>query len=185
MSTVLNNNIDKLCIDNIRVLCSEMIDKAKSGHPGMAIGAAPILHTLYTRFLNATPSQPEWFNRDYFVLSGGHASSLLYSVLHLSGYEISMEDLKAFRSLGSITPGHPEFHNRDRTGGEGYLNRGLQAQRHALHTGRRLAEVPRGHRELAGLNQYGVLEWRSKSSGCSTASQTPPTWPYSSHSCGA
>lgn len=109
MSTVLNNNIDKLCIDNIRVLCSEMIDKAKSGHPGMAIGAAPILHTLYTRFLNATPSQPEWFNRDYFVLSGGHASSLLYSVLHLSGYEISMEDLKAFRSLGSITPGHPEL----------------------------------------------------------------------------
>lgn len=109
MSTVINNNIDKLCIDNIRVLCSEMIDKAKSGHPGMAIGAAPILHTLYTRFLNATPYKPEWFNRDYFVLSGGHASSLLYSVLHLSGYQISMDDLKAFRSLGSITPGHPEL----------------------------------------------------------------------------
>lgn len=110
MSTIVNNkNIDNLCINNIRVLCSEMIDKAKSGHPGMAIGAAPILHTLYTRFLNATPQNPEWFNRDYFVLSGGHASSLLYTILHLSGYQISMEDLKAFRSLGSITPGHPEL----------------------------------------------------------------------------
>ena len=103
MSTIVNNkNIDNLCINNIRVLCSEMIDKAKSGHPGMAIGAAPILHTLYTRFLNATPQNPEWFNRDYFVLSGGHASSLLYTILHLSGYQLSMEDLKAFRSLGSI-----------------------------------------------------------------------------------
>ena len=110
MSTVLNNkNIDNLCIDNIRVLCSEMIDKAKSGHPGMAIGAAPILHTLYTRFLKASPSNPEWFNRDYFVLSGGHASSLLYTILHLSGYELTMDDLKSFRSLGSITPGHPEL----------------------------------------------------------------------------
>ncbi len=100
--------MDKLCINNIRVLCSEMIDKAKSGHPGMAIGAAPILHVLYTKFLNATPENPNWFNRDYFILSGGHASSLLYSVLHLSGYNISMEDLKRFRQLGSITPGHPE-----------------------------------------------------------------------------
>jgi len=109
MSTVLNTNIDNLCINNIRVLCSEMIDKAKSGHPGMAIGAAPILHTLYTRFLNATPKESNWFNRDYFVLSGGHASSLLYTILHLSGYQISMEDLKSFRSLGSITPGHPEL----------------------------------------------------------------------------
>lgn len=110
MSTVLNNkNIDNLCVDNIRVLCSEMIGKAKSGHPGMAIGAAPILHTLYTRFLNASPSNPNWFNRDYFVLSGGHASSLLYSILHLSGYGLTMDDLKSFRALGSITPGHPEL----------------------------------------------------------------------------
>ncbi len=103
-----NLNIDQLSISNIRVLCSEMIDKAKSGHPGMAIGSAPILHVLYTKFLNATPLNPTWFNRDYFVLSGGHASSLLYTTLHLSGYPISMNDLKAFRSLGSITPGHPE-----------------------------------------------------------------------------
>lgn len=108
MSTNLKD-IDQLSINNIRVICSEMIDKAKSGHPGMAIGSAPILHTLYTRFLNATPKNPNWFNRDYFILSGGHASSLLYTILHLSGYNISIEDLKSFRSLGSITPGHPEL----------------------------------------------------------------------------
>lgn len=101
-------SLDQLCIKNIRVLCSEMIDKAKSGHPGMAIGAAPILHVLYTKFIKATPSNPDWINRDHFVLSGGHASSLLYTTLHLSGYQIEMEDLKKFRSLGSITPGHPE-----------------------------------------------------------------------------
>lgn len=108
MSTDLIN-IDKLCIDNIRVICSEMIDKAKSGHPGMAIGSAPILHTLFTRFINATKNNPNWFNRDYFVLSGGHASSLLYTILHLSQSPITMEDLQKFRSLGSITPGHPEI----------------------------------------------------------------------------
>ena len=101
--------MNQLCINNIRVLCSEMIDRANSGHPGMAIGSTPIMHTLYTKILKATPRNPEWINRDYFVLSGGHASSLLYTTLHLSGYEISMEDLKAFRSLGSITPGHPEL----------------------------------------------------------------------------
>ena len=93
----MNTNIDQLCINNIRVLCSEMIDKAKSGHPGMAIGATPILHVLYTRFLNATPNNPDWFNRDYFVLSGGHASSLLYTTLHLSGYPITMNDLQSFQ----------------------------------------------------------------------------------------
>ena len=71
--------MNQLCINNIRVLCSEMIGKAKSGHPGMAIGAAPIMHVLYTKFLNASPQNPDWFNRDYFVLSGGHASSLLYT----------------------------------------------------------------------------------------------------------
>ena len=101
-------SLDQLCIKNIRVLCSEMIDRAKSGHPGMAIGAAPILHVLYTRFLKATSDHTDWINRDHFVLSGGHASSLLYTILHLSGYDISMDDLKSFRSLGSITPGHPE-----------------------------------------------------------------------------
>ena len=104
----MNNKIDELSIATIRSLCIDMINKAKSGHPGMALGAAPILFTLYTRHLVANPKDPEWINRDRFVLSGGHASSLLYSILHLGGYALSLDDIKNFRQLGSITPGHPE-----------------------------------------------------------------------------
>ena len=102
------SKIDELSIATIRSLCIDMINKAKSGHPGMALGAAPILFTLYTRHLVANPKDPEWINRDRFVLSGGHASSLLYSILHLGGYALSLDDIKNFRQLGSITPGHPE-----------------------------------------------------------------------------
>ncbi len=104
-----NSNIDNLCIANIRLICAEMIDKAQSGHPGMAIGAAPILHTLYTRFIKASTKDDKWPNRDHFILSGGHASSLIYTILHLAGYNITKSDLQKFRSLNSITPGHPEF----------------------------------------------------------------------------
>ena len=104
----MNNKIDELSIATIRSLCIDMINKAKSGHPGMALGATPILFTLFTRHLIANPRDPEWINRDRFVLSGGHASSLLYSILHLSGYKVSLDDIKSFRQLGSITPGHPE-----------------------------------------------------------------------------
>ena len=100
--------IDELAIATIRSLCIDMINKAKSGHPGMALGSAPILYTLFTRHLVSYPKDPEWINRDRFVLSGGHASSLLYSLLHLSGYDLSLDDLKNFRQLGSKTPGHPE-----------------------------------------------------------------------------
>ena len=98
-----------LSIATMRALVIDMTNKAKSGHPGMAIGSAPILYTLYTRHLKADPSHPNWINRDRFVLSAGHASSLLYATLHLAGYEVHMEDLKKFRSLKSITPGHPEY----------------------------------------------------------------------------
>ena len=104
----MNNKIDELSIATIRSLCIDMINKAKSGHPGMALGATPILFTLFTRHLVANPKDPEWINRDRFVLSGGHASSLLYSILHLGGYALSLDDIKNFRQLGSITPGHPE-----------------------------------------------------------------------------
>lgn len=86
-----------------------MINKANSGHPGMALGSAPILYTLFTKHLNATPLDSKWINRDRFILSAGHASSLLYTILHLCGYKISLDDLKKFRQLGSITPGHPEI----------------------------------------------------------------------------
>ncbi|MCR5505483.1 MAG: transketolase [Bacilli bacterium] len=102
--------IDVLSIATIRSLCIDIVNKAKSGHPGMALGSAPILYTLYTRHLVANPKDPEWINRDRFVLSAGHASSLLYAMLHLSGYEVSMDDLKNFRQLDSLTPGHPEYH---------------------------------------------------------------------------
>ena len=109
----MNNTIDQISVDNIRQICLEMIDKAKSGHPGMALGSAPLLHTLYTKVLNVSPKNPNWVNRDRFILSSGHASSLLYTILHLSKFNLSMQDLKDFRQLGSITPGHPENYITD------------------------------------------------------------------------
>ena len=106
----MNKKIDELAVATIRSLCIDEINKANSGHPGMALGSAPILYTLFTRHLVANPKDPEWFNRDRFVLSAGHASALLYAMLHLSGYELSLDDLKQFRQIGSLTPGHPEYH---------------------------------------------------------------------------
>ncbi len=106
----MNKKIDELSVATIRSLCIDEINKANSGHPGMALGSAPILYTLWTRHLVADPKDPEWFNRDRFVLSAGHASALLYAMLHLSGYEVSLDDLKQFRQLDSLTPGHPEYH---------------------------------------------------------------------------
>ncbi|MFP3668063.1 transketolase [Priestia sp. SIMBA_032] len=102
-------NIDKLAIDTIRMLSIEAIEKAGSGHPGLPMGAAPMTYTLWTKFLNYNPNNPTWFNRDRFVLSAGHGSMLLYSLLHLSGYNLSLNELKNFRQWGSKTPGHPEF----------------------------------------------------------------------------
>ena len=101
--------IDKLSVATIRSLCIDMVNKANSGHPGMALGSAPILYTLFTRHLVTNPKEPEWINRDRFVLSAGHASDLLYALLHLSGYELSLDDLKNFRQIDSLTPGHPEY----------------------------------------------------------------------------
>ena len=105
------SSIDKKCVNTLRVLGAEIISSVNSGHPGIVLGAAPILHTLFTRHLNITPTDPEWFNRDRFILSAGHGSILLYMLLHLSGYKISMDDLKKFRQKGSLTPGHPEWHH--------------------------------------------------------------------------
>ena len=103
------NKNDQLAIATIRSLCIDTINKANSGHPGMALGSAPALYTLFTRHLVATPLDSKWFNRDRFVLSSGHASALLYSMLHLSGFKISMDDMKKFRQIDSLTPGHPEY----------------------------------------------------------------------------
>ena len=103
------NKLDQLAIATIRSLCIDTINKANSGHPGMALGSAPALYTLFTKHLVASPLESKWFNRDRFVLSSGHASALLYSMLHLCGYKVSMDDLKQFRQIDSLTPGHPEY----------------------------------------------------------------------------
>ena len=105
----MKSNTDSLAVNSLRVLSANMITKAKSGHPGICLGSAPILHTLFTRHLNVYAKESNWANRDRFVLSAGHGSALLYSLLHLSGFNISMEDLANFRQKGSLTPGHPEF----------------------------------------------------------------------------
>lgn len=104
------NELDNLCINTIRTLSIDAIQKADSGHPGLPLGAAPMAYILWTRFLKHAPHQPQWADRDRFVLSGGHGSMLLYSLLHLSGYDLPLSELKNFRQWGSRTPGHPEFH---------------------------------------------------------------------------
>jgi transketolase len=103
----------QLSIATIRSLNIDMINKAKSGHPGMAIGSAPALYTLFTKELKVFPEVSKWQNRDRFVLASGHASALLYSLLHLSGYDLTMDDLKQFRQWNSRTPGHPEINVTD------------------------------------------------------------------------
>ncbi len=105
----LATDLDQLSIDTIRTLSIDGVQKANSGHPGAPMGAAPMAYVLWTRFLRHAPTRPDWPNRDRFVLSAGHASMLLYSLLHLTGYAVSLEDLESFRQWGSITPGHPEY----------------------------------------------------------------------------
>ncbi|GEN49888.1 transketolase [Alkalibacterium pelagium] len=104
---------DQMAVDTIRTLSIDGVQAANSGHPGLPMGAAPMAYTLWTRHLNANPKNSRWFNRDRFVLSAGHGSMLLYSLLHLSGYNVSIDDLKNFRQLEGNTPGHPEVHITD------------------------------------------------------------------------
>lgn len=100
--------LDTLCINTIRFLAVDAVQKANSGHPGMPLGAAPMAYVLWARLLRHNPRNPGWFNRDRFVLSAGHGSMLLYSLLHLTGYDLSLDDIKQFRQWCSKTPGHPE-----------------------------------------------------------------------------
>ena len=105
---------DSLAVNTLRVLSIEMIQKAKSGHPGLPMGAAPMAYVLWNKVMNVNPKTGRtWTNRDRFVLSAGHGSALLYSLLHLSGYDVSIDDLKNFRQWGSKTPGHPEVNHTD------------------------------------------------------------------------
>ncbi|MGP4079746.1 transketolase [Pseudalkalibacillus sp. R45] len=105
----MSTSIEQLSINTIRTLSIDSVEKANSGHPGMPMGAAPMAYALWSKHMNHNPLNPDWFNRDRFVLSAGHGSMLLYSLLHLFGYDVSLEDLKNFRQWGSKTPGHPEY----------------------------------------------------------------------------
>ena len=105
---VKTTDIDTLCINTIRTLSLDAVQKANSGHPGLPLGMAPAAYVLWTRFLRHNPKNPKWFNRDRFLLSAGHGSMLIYSLLHLTGYNLSLDELKNFRQLHSKTPGHPE-----------------------------------------------------------------------------
>lgn len=112
MTEVLNS-IEEKSINTIRLLAVDAIQKAKSGHPGMPMGCAPIAYLLYTKIMKHNPANSHWLNRDRFILSGGHGSMLLYSILHLTGYDLSLEELKNFRQWDSLTPGHPELGKTD------------------------------------------------------------------------
>src|SRR5689334_17073304 len=109
MSTVTNEQaLDQLSVNTIRTLAMDAVQKANSGHPGTPMALAPLVYVLYTRIMRHNPSDPDWIDRDRFVLSAGHASMLLYSILYLTGYPMTLEDIKNFRQVGSPTAGHPE-----------------------------------------------------------------------------
>jgi len=104
-----NRSIEEKSINTIKFLSVDGVQNANSGHPGLPLGCSGIAYALWMKILKYNPKNPKWFNRDRFILSGGHGSMLLYTMLHLTGYEVSMDDLKSFRQWGSITPGHPEY----------------------------------------------------------------------------
>ncbi|WP_088072450.1 transketolase [Gottfriedia luciferensis] len=132
----MSTNIEQLAINTIRTLSIDAIEKSNSGHPGMPMGAAPMAYALFAKYMNHSPKNSKWFNRDRFVLSAGHGSMLLYSMLHLSGYEVSIEDIKNFRQWGSNTPGHPEYgHTHGVEATTGPLGQGI-----AMAVGMALAE---------------------------------------------
>ena len=138
--TVTQKSIDQLSIDTIRTLSIDAVEKANSGHPGMPMGAAPMGYQLFAKSMKHNPSNPTWINRDRFVLSAGHGSMLLYSLLHLSGYGLSIDDLKQFRQWGSKTPGHPEFgHTAGVDATTGPLGQGV-----AMAVGMAMAETQLG-----------------------------------------
>src|SRR5215207_332819 len=155
--TTSTAGLEELSINTIRTLSMDAVEKAKSGHPGAPMALAPLAYTLYTRVMKHSPKHPEWFDRDRFILSAGHASMLLYSTLYLSGYGLTLDDLKNFRQLGSPTAGHPEY--GDAAGIEattGPLGQGL-----AMSVGFALAEAMlaarfnRGH-ELIDHHTYVI-----------------------------
>ena len=127
----MNNNIENMSVNAIRVLAADAVQKANSGHPGLPLGAAAIGYELWANHMNHNPKNPEWENRDRFILSGGHGSTLLYSLLHLFGYGLTLDDIKSFRQWGSKTPGHPEYG----------VTRGVEASTGPLGAGMAMAEA--------------------------------------------
>jgi len=109
-SVVTSAELDQTCVNTIRFLSVDMVENASSGHPGLPMGAAPMAYVLWNRFLRHNPKNPRFWNRDRFVLSAGHGSALLYALLHLTGYDLPLDQLKRFRQWESKTPGHPESH---------------------------------------------------------------------------
>src|SRR5579871_54676 len=166
MSLKLNRELQDLCINTIRIFSADAVENAKAGHPGMPMGAAAMAYTLWTRFLNHNPKNPQWFNRDRFVLSAGHGSMLLYSLLYLTGYDLPLEEIQRFRKWGSKTPGHPE---RGHTPGvevtTGPLGQGLanavglaMAEAHLAARYAREGHAPVDHRTWAIVSDGDLME---------------------------
>ena len=154
-----NPSLDELCINTIRFLSVDAVQQANSGHPGMPMGAAPMAYVLWTKFLRHSPRNPDWPDRDRFVLSAGHGSMLIYSLLHLSGYDLSLGELKNFRQWGSKTPGHPEY--GDTPGVEtttGPLGQGLAVGVGMAITERHLAaKFNRPNLDIVNHYTYGIV----------------------------
>lgn len=145
------NPLDKKVVDNIRGLGIDMISEAGSGHPGIVLGAAPIIATLYQNHLKIDTNNPNWINRDRFVMSAGHGSALLYATLHMAGYNITLDDLKKFRKLDSITPGHPELITPGVDCATGPLGQGIAAA----------VGMAIGEKYLSSLLKDGVIDFNT------------------------
>src|SRR5690625_284633 len=143
----MHTTMEQQSINTIRTLSIDAIEKAQSGHPGLPMGAAPMAYTLFTEFMNHNPKHSKWFNRDRFILSAGHGSMLLYSLLHLCGYDVTMDDLKSFRQWQSRTPGHPEVHHTDGVEATtGPLGQGIAMRSEERRVGKESKEVEEGAR---------------------------------------
>lgn len=158
MSASVDGSVEQLAINTIRTLSIDQVDQANSGHPGMPMGAAAMAYVLWTRVMKYNPVNPSWFDRDRFVLSAGHGSALLYSLLHLTGYDLTIEDLKNFRQWGSRTPGHPEFgHTPGVEATTGPLGQGIAMAVGMAMTERHLAAIyNRSHHELIDHFTYAI-----------------------------
>jgi len=155
----LDSHLDQLCINTLRFLSVDMVEQAHSGHPGLPLGAAPMAYVLFTRWLKHDPHHPLWFDRDRFVLSAGHGSALLYSLLHMMGYELSLDDIQHFRQWGSKAPGHPE---RGHTPGveitTGPLGQGLaNAVGMAIAEAQLAARYNRAHHAIIDHHTYALV----------------------------